>query len=155
MVINVQIFYRNHTVHSKNNRTQVKDSTELNYYPNQQIFMLHIRLIPTNLTPKNIWSISADRPNIWIFRFFSKFFFSKFLRYSLFFGKNFLGEKFQIPRTYQKIMKNFLENNITSKNCLIKNFGCTHNRHKKIQFFRFFGFCTGKIGYFEIGENTL
>ena len=34
--------------------------------------MLHIRLIPTNLTPKNIWPILADRPNISIFRFFSR-----------------------------------------------------------------------------------
>ena len=34
----------------------------------------------------------ADRPNIWIFRFFSNFFFSKFLWYSFFFGKIFLDK---------------------------------------------------------------
>ena len=42
-----------------------------------------------------------------------------------------------------KITKVFLETNITSKSCLIKNFECAHNSHKKIQIFRFFGFLTG------------
>ena len=43
-------------------------------------------------------------------------------------------------------MKIFLENNITSNSGLLKHFGCAYNRHKKIQFFRFFMFCN--FGFF-------
>ena len=49
-----------------------KYGTEVNYFPNHEIFTQNIRLIHKFLSPKNIWPISADRPNIWIFRFFFK-----------------------------------------------------------------------------------
>ena len=110
--------------------------------------MQHIRLIHKFLSPKNIWPISADRPNIWIFRFFSKNFFSKFLWYSLFFGKSFFLNKILDTQNVSKIMKIFLENNITSKSCLIKKFWVCTQKARKIQFFRFFVFCN--FGLFSL-----
>ena len=90
-------------------------------------------------TPKILDPYSGRTENIGHFSIFLFFiFFEKKVVQPFFQQKIFFLPKFLVRRTFQKIMKNFLENNITSKNCLIKNFGCTHNRHKKIQFFRFF-----------------
>ena len=139
-----------HTVHSGNNRTQVKDSTELNYYPNHWIFMWHIRLIPTNLPPKNIWLISADRPNIWIFQFFSKFFPPKFLRYSLFFGKKVFEQNFRYPERVKKNENCFGEQH-NIKELSHKCFLSVHTKGTKNSIFSIFRVLQFRVFW---GENS-
>ena len=96
--------------------------------------MWHIRLIPTNLPPQNIWPISADRPNIWIFRFFVFFFPRNFCGIAFFSGEIFLN-KILDTQNVSKNHENFLENNITSKSCLIKFFWvCTQKARKNSKF---------------------
>ena len=79
----------------------------------------------------------ADRPNIWIFRFFSKFFFSKFLRYSLFFGKIFFNKILDTQNVF-KHHENFFGEQHNIKELSHKKLLSVHTKGtKKFNFFDF------------------
>ena len=97
------------TVQSRINRGMSKHSVELNYCSNRKIFMQHIRLIHKLFPQKNIWPISADRPDFWIFRFFFLFFSRNFCGIAFFSEKSFFGEFFRYPKGVETSRKIFWE----------------------------------------------
>ena len=107
--------------------------------------MWHIRLIPTNLPPKNIWPISADRPNIWIFRFFSKFFSRNFCGIAFFSGKIFL-DKILDAQNVSKNHEKFFGEQHNIKELSHKFFLSVHTKGTKtFNFFDFSCFAERKI----------
>ena len=106
--------------------------------------MVHIRLIHKFLSPTNIWPISADRPNIWIFQIFYP---RNFCGIAFFSEIYFSEQNFRYPERVKKNEKLFGERH-NIKELSHQIFECAHKRHEKIQFFRFFVFCN--FGFFSL-----
>ena len=132
-----------HTVHSKNNRSICFGSTELNYCPNHKIFMVHIRLIHTNLTTKKYLADFGRSAGFLIFSiFFFSFFFKNsvvrvIFRFSFFLIKILYNEN--IPKINKKIFGELYNIKELSRK---KFWQCTQQARKKSIFsiFRFFDF---------------
>ena len=130
------------TVHSQKNERLAFCSKKLNYCSNQKIFMQHIRLIHKFLSPKNIWPISADRPNFLIFRFFF-FFFPRNFGILAFFSEIFFWDKIlNIKKVSENHKKNFGEQHNIKELSRKKIWVYTQKARKNLIFliFRFFQF---------------
>ena len=107
------------------------------------------------MDPPKYWThIPADLRKSAIFHFFVFFSFDISVVHPIFRKKKIWDKNFSTKNVSKNHEKLFGEQHNIKELSHKKNFGCAHNRHKKIQFFRFFTFCTGKIGYFEIGKNV-